>query len=343
MMTSSGSLFLLDGDHLISLAERPYDAEDVLQALLAKHPDLLPGEAMDPADPRRFLLIRREVPVVGLELDHLFLDQDAVPLFVETKRASNRETRRLVVAQMLDYAANASAQWSAPDLAAWLSERCTAESADRDALLTELDHNFEDEVAFWAQAEENLRAGKIRLVFVSDDVPPELQRIVEFLNERMTPTEVLAVEVRQYLSDSGKQLLQPQLVGQTDRAREIKGQSRQRPVINTLVESGHLADGGDLWLLRNALPTPIRPQQDDDPRLRFALKVTDGQCRLVYRPGTGEAEELLASKAPDRVRRELDPDFTGDRARAVNDAFSREPGGETLGALAVKESLWDAP
>jgi hypothetical protein len=38
----------------------------------------------------------------------------------------------------------------------------------------------------------------VRLVFISDAIPAGLQVIVEFLSERMTPTEVLAAKVRQF-------------------------------------------------------------------------------------------------------------------------------------------------
>ncbi|WP_327106846.1 hypothetical protein [Nonomuraea glycinis] len=47
--------------------------------------------------------------------------------------------------------------------------------------------------SFFAKVGDNLRAGKIRLVFVADTVPDHLRRIVEFLNEQMNPAEVLAV------------------------------------------------------------------------------------------------------------------------------------------------------
>ena len=46
-------------------------------------------------------------------LDHLFLDQDAVPTLVEVKRSENTQIRREVVGQMLDYAANGVMFWSA--------------------------------------------------------------------------------------------------------------------------------------------------------------------------------------------------------------------------------------
>src|SRR6266851_3969207 len=109
----------LGADALIPMEETAYASEDRLQDYLARYPDLLPGDQINPDAPRRWLLVTREMPVPGhaLEggrwsLDHLFLDQDAIPTFVECKRASDTRGRREVVAQMLDYAANGTEYWS---------------------------------------------------------------------------------------------------------------------------------------------------------------------------------------------------------------------------------------
>ena len=48
---------------LTALVEAPYDTEDILQALLARHHDLLPGDQIDPENPRRWLLVTREMGV----------------------------------------------------------------------------------------------------------------------------------------------------------------------------------------------------------------------------------------------------------------------------------------
>jgi len=50
---------------------------------------------------------RRRWDLADGVLDHLLLDQDGIPTFVECKRASDTRIRREVVAQMLDYAATA--------------------------------------------------------------------------------------------------------------------------------------------------------------------------------------------------------------------------------------------
>jgi hypothetical protein len=71
----------------------------------------------------------------------------------------------------------------------------------------------QDVEVFWSQVKTNLQAGRIRLVFVADEIPQELRRIVEFLNIQMDPAEVLAVEIKQYVSDEFKTLI-PRVIGQ---------------------------------------------------------------------------------------------------------------------------------
>jgi hypothetical protein len=110
---AGGKIYLRERGGLVPMTEAPYDAEDVPQRLLADYPDLLAGDQMRPSKPRRWLLVTREAGIPGAEgsgsrwsLDHLFIDQDAVPTLVEVKRSSDTRIRREVVGQMLDYAAN---------------------------------------------------------------------------------------------------------------------------------------------------------------------------------------------------------------------------------------------
>jgi hypothetical protein len=78
---------------------------------------------------------------------------------------------------------------------------------------------------FWQKAKTNLQAGRVRMVFVADEIPSELQRIVEFLNGQMDPAEVLAVEIKQYVG-RGLQTLVPRVLSQTVEAI-IKKTGRQ--------------------------------------------------------------------------------------------------------------------
>jgi hypothetical protein len=235
----SGRIYLLQEDgSLHAMSERSYVTEERLQVLLKDYPDLLAGDQMDEEDPRRWVLVSREVGVPVAEggadwmsLDHLFLDQDAIPTLVEVKRSSDTRTRREVVGQMLDYASNAVAYWSVERLRAQFEAACAERGDDPVQLvagLIERGHEGEMAVdAFWEQVETNLRAGKVRLLFVADEIPPELRRIVEFLNAYMSPVEVLAVEVRQYTGEGLKTLV-PRVIGQTTQAQGRKSSSRSR-------------------------------------------------------------------------------------------------------------------
>jgi hypothetical protein len=108
------AILLLRDGQLQELSDQPYDSEVLLQRLLQDHPSVIAGSQIDRADPRRWLLVSREMPVASEEdggrrwsLDHLFLDQDGIPTLVEVKRGTDTRIRREVVGQMLDYAANA--------------------------------------------------------------------------------------------------------------------------------------------------------------------------------------------------------------------------------------------
>jgi hypothetical protein len=235
----TGKIYLLqENGSLQAMSERSYVTEERLQALLGDYPDLLAGDQMDEESPRRWLLISREVGVPveegggdWMSLDHLFLDQDAIPTLVEVKRGSDTRIRREVVGQMLDYASNAVAYWSVDRLRAQFEAICKGGGVDPIESVTELLQSApEDETAveaFWEQVETNLRAGKIRLVFAADEIPPELKRIVEFLNAYMSPVEVLAVEIRQYVGEGLKTLV-PHVVGQTAQAQGRKSGQRSK-------------------------------------------------------------------------------------------------------------------
>lgn len=158
--------------------------------------------------------------------DHLFLDQDAIPTIVEVKRGTDTRARREVVAQMLDYAANGVMHWPLERLRSTFEANCEARGRDPEEILLEsfgLELDLEE---FWQRAVTNLQAGKVRLIFVADNIPAELRRIVEFLNEQMNPAEVLAVEMKQHVAEGREEkAFVPRLIGHTAHAQRIKATS----------------------------------------------------------------------------------------------------------------------
>lgn len=238
----SGKIYLRVGSSLLALNETLYDAESLLQDLLASHPDLLAGDQMRRDEPRRWLLIRKEAGIPDSlggagrwALDHLFVDQEGVPTLVEVKRSTDTRLRREVVGQMLDYAANVVAHWPANEIQILFEERCRSQGLDAAGALADFlgvpgeatpPTDVELEAGspadhFWQQVSDNLAAKRLRLVFVADVIPPELQRIIEYLNGEMSRTEVLAVEVKQF-TGSDQQILVPRVIGQTVAAEDVK-------------------------------------------------------------------------------------------------------------------------
>ncbi len=216
-----GRIYLIqDNGQLVDMTEQAYDSEDLLQELLAKYPSLLAGDQIDRAAPRRWLLISREKTLPSQEegagrwaVDHLFLDQDAIPTLVEVKRSSDTRIRREVVGQVLDYAANAVLFWPIEEIQAQFKANCEAQNLNPQQVLSEFLSPDADQEQFWQKTKTNLLAGRIRMIFVADEIPDELRRIIEFLGKQMDPAEVLAVEIKQYVG-RGLKTLVPRVIGQ---------------------------------------------------------------------------------------------------------------------------------
>ena len=114
----SGKIFILQDTEISELQEVPFEKEYDFQRLIERYPNILAGDQIDPENPRKWLLVSREMPIPSesggrdrWSIDHLFLDQDGIPTLVEVKRGTNPQLRREVVGQMLEYAANAVKYW----------------------------------------------------------------------------------------------------------------------------------------------------------------------------------------------------------------------------------------
>ena len=220
-----------------------FGKEDELQALIAEHPELLDGTQMRPDAPRRWILIAREQGIAESSdaaarwaVDHLLVDQDAVPTLVEVKRGSSPEIRRTIVGQMLEYAAHAARTWTADSLRHAFEESTDARGLDPGQELRKLLQPDGEEEAdadgFWERVATNLAAARLRLLFVADDIPDPLERVVEFLNAQMAGIEVLAVEIKQFKGDS-RQTLVPRVIGRTAASpRAHAGQGARRPKLD---------------------------------------------------------------------------------------------------------------
>lgn len=205
------------------------DENRELQIPLLRNHDLLPGDQIDPDDPCRWLLIRREMPVPDpgtaqdrWSIDFVFADQRAIPTFVECKRFNDTRSRREVVGQMIEYAANGHHYWDRARLREMAESTAVGRGMSLDEELDRL-QPVDDLTAdsFFERMEENLREGQLRIIFFLDEAPVELRSIVDFLNRQLERSEVLLVEARQFEDATGRFVV-PRLFGYTEQARMVK-------------------------------------------------------------------------------------------------------------------------
>lgn len=168
-------MFVLKDDKtLVEMKPAHFAAESDFQQLLSDYPDLLAGARIDGESPRRWILVKREAPIPSEEggsgrwfVDHLFLDQDGIPTFVEVKRQSDTRIRREVIGQMLDYAANSVVNLRVGEIKTSFEENC-ARGVDPLEIIAKLlgqetrnaeldDTNTED---FWARVKTNYKLEK---------------------------------------------------------------------------------------------------------------------------------------------------------------------------------------
>jgi hypothetical protein len=224
-------VYLMQRDGLSASMERIHctSEDEQLQRVLERNHDLLPGDQINPDDPCRWLLIKREMPVpdpaTGLDrwsVDFFFADQNAIPTFVECKRFRDTRARREVVGQMLEYAANGHHYWDKELLREMAESSAKQRGTTLDSALEALAPATGAAIeSYLDRIQENLREGQLRIIFFLENSSPELRSVVDFLNKQMERSEVLLVEARQYAA-GGTHIVVPNLFGYTEQARLVK-------------------------------------------------------------------------------------------------------------------------
>lgn len=342
---------------LEAVEETPFSSEDEFQALIAEHPELLDGEQIRPGDARRWILVTREKGIAESSggaakwaVDHLIIDQDAVPTLAELKRGSNPEIRRTIIGQLLEYAAHASETWTAEELRAAFERGARAQGRDPGDELATLLQTEGETVAddFWESVSTNLAAKRLRLLFVADDIPDPLARVVGFLNAQMPSIEVLAVEIKRFHGKSGQTLV-PRVIGRTS-ASQARGRSGHRLTRESFLEgfadenvrgvAGRLLDAalqtggevfyGDSYGLSIRARCSLRPQ----PVSVAWLYSQPGKGWMRTRDVTFGASVLDEDELPKKLRNALEA-WTGEFA---TDSFTEDVSSKGVTAWAVRHN-----
>jgi hypothetical protein len=193
-------------------------------------------------------------------IDFLFADQMGMPTFVECKRFNDTASRRSVVGQMMEYAANGHYYWTASELLSYAEQAAKDRGNSLEEELRRVGWDNADEPETYFEAVElYLREGQVRLVFFLEEASFELKSIVEFLNNQMNRSEVLLVEARQFRLGN-ERLISPALFGFTEEARLLKSKVNVEPASGAqwtaerfFEKAEQMLDPGNIEVLRQLL------------------------------------------------------------------------------------------
>src|SRR5262249_895813 len=160
-MSMRTSLFHIDNaDKITEMKAAPYENEDAIQSLLETFPDVLAGDQFAGEEPRRWALVAREVEVPDGEggsarwaVDQLYPGPDGSAAVVEVKGSSDTRSRREVVGQMFDYAANGPSYWAIGDLQTSFASTNTHLDADPAEALRKAFGDGVDVESYWPRVE----------------------------------------------------------------------------------------------------------------------------------------------------------------------------------------------
>lgn len=185
------------------------DGEKKLESLLEKSPDLLTTEGGKP-----ILFFKAQATLGNNAVDLLGVDADGKIVIVECKLGANREARRMVVGQILEYASQLRGM-SYGDF-----EKMLTGSSDLSLMEMARQHVSEDawsEDNFRAGVEHGLESGDFRLVIAINGMNDELKRIIEYL-KASGGVRLEALELQQFTDKtSGVEALVPEIYGMPER------------------------------------------------------------------------------------------------------------------------------
>ena len=181
-----------------------------LQNLVEENPAILPaGEVGIEYAP--LVCIGTEVSVGSGDsrgcIDNLYVTPSGHIVIVETKLFRNQESRRAVVAQIIDYAKELQ-QWDADMLGSVAESYFYKKTGQASRIIDEMVRrgylSFSDEGALTDAINMHLMEASFLLLVVGDGIRSNVYQLAEFLNENTAMTFNLAlVEIETYASEDG--------------------------------------------------------------------------------------------------------------------------------------------
>lgn len=218
-------ILLIDGGKVTPLNETRFTEEGKLQDYLEEYPNLIPlADIVEGAS--QLLCIGREVGAGSGSIDLLCVDKDSLLTIVETKLRKNREARREVVGQIIEYASYVC-QWTADDVYRVANEYfAKSEKAPQsykgktlDEIMKEVVRDTFSDEDFRIRIGQNLRDGRIRLIIAVDELIEPLRATVTFLNS-YSNFDILLLQLTDFEESETKKVLVPLLFGYATKSAE---------------------------------------------------------------------------------------------------------------------------
>lgn len=281
-----------DGTEWQLAATTGFDDEKALQALVDEAPQMLPLSGSPD-----LVVIGREVQLGSGFADLLAIEADGRPAVIEVKLARNAEARRAVVAQALAYAAFLNELDTATFEQSVVARHLLARGwATLEEALSQADQSGAfDPARFREGLDQAFANGSFRLVFVLDDAPMELVRLVGYLE---SVTELLTIDlitVDAY-EIGGSKVLVPQRV---DPARVPKESVRQPLRARTVAAERSTAGADEFEHGIEGVPEPHRERLARLVAWARQLEA-EGLARLTSFKGTN-GDTLLPRLVPDNA------------------------------------------
>jgi hypothetical protein len=180
--------------------------ERTLQELVAQAPDLLPLSGNP-----RVVVLGREVLIGSGYVDVLAIEATGEPVLIEVKLHNNAESRRAVVAQILSYAAGLHGM-TADEFEGTVLAKCLAGHSLVDRIRDAAQAEAVDDDELRQNLHTTLQTGAFRLVLVLDQAPPDLVRLVGYLESVSTQDLVIDLITVSSYDINGQRVVVPQRV-----------------------------------------------------------------------------------------------------------------------------------
>lgn len=274
----------------LPMVERPFD-EAWLQDMLFRHPAVLPVNEVEPGY-GPLVPVCREMSTPSGYVDNLFINHRGQITLVECKLWRNAESRRKVVAQLLDYAKDLTS-WGISDLTQ--NARIANKDLPPDLHQLVASHSEALSATLWADTvSRNLRLGKMLLLIVGDGIREETANLAAFLQSYAHLSFTLGLVEMPVHQHAGEWIFLPRIA--------IKTQIINRVVVQYGAMGAPQEDEAEETETPESVDAEFAVQQQTN--IAFWTKYLDAipevfaELTHPTKPGTGQTIWLRVFRAP---------------------------------------------